>query len=134
MTEAEERICRFYDNMESLGLTFSEAYDLHQIAMTLHRWAEAVRNGEIQRDDETGKPYREYGNYIEANDPRRRHYVPDREKGALKRLAALFSGRSGLWFYHQSDPRGCALYVGKIDDLGGLPVDQAYYRGVAVCY
>ena len=71
---------------------------------------------------------------VRQNDPRRRHYVPDRERGALKRLAALMKGRSGLWFYHQGDPRGCALYVGKVADLGGLPVDQAYNRGVAVCY
>jgi len=135
-TTKRERIARFYGRMSTLGFTFSEADNLRRIEMTLHRWAEAECNGDIQRDGEAGdgKPYREYGNYVAANDPRRRHYVPDRERGALKRLAALMKGRSGLWYYHQGDPRGCALYVGKGADRGALPVDQAYNRGVAVCF
>ena len=102
-----ERIARFYNRLSDLGFTFSEADYLRRIQMTLHRWAEAECNGEIQRDgdDCAGRPFREYGNYVAANDPRRRHYVPDRERGALKRLAALMKGRSGLWFYHQGDPQ-----------------------------
>lgn len=107
--------------------------------MTLHRWAEEECNGTIQRDETTGKPFREYGNYIQANDPRRIHYVADRERGALKRLKAIVDARNKrrtngtLLPYHQGDPRGCALYLVRSTDIpNGSTIDQYYTRGVAV--
>jgi len=49
-----------------------------------------------------------------------KYAVPDREKGALKRVQA-----TGLHFYHQTDPRGAALYVSN------QPLnDQNYTSGV----
>ena len=54
-------------------------------------------------------------------------YVPDREKGALARVEALCK-RLDLHYYHQTDPRGCALYVSNEP----LP-DNAYSNGIACC-
>lgn len=52
--------------------------------------------------------------------------IPDRERGALKRVAALCS-EYGLSYYHQTDPRGCALYI------SAEPItDCDYTNGVAV--
>ena len=51
--------------------------------------------------------------------------TPDREAGALRRVAAACKAL-GLSWYHQTDPRGCALYV------DGKPLThQNYPHGVA---
>ncbi len=56
----------------------------------------------------------------------RRYAIADRERGALKRVGAICA-RLGASFYHQTDPRGCALYV-SAEPLS----DQNYSsRGVA---
>lgn len=115
------------------GVSVSEADAnvLRRIEMTLHRWAELeCGNGDdykswcVSRDEQTGKPFMEYhfhdGRYA-------RYSTSDREAGALKRLGKLCT-RLGLHFYHQTDPRGCALYVSN-EPL----TDQDYNRGVAVC-
>ena len=95
----------------------SEARTLRRAAMTLHRWHElecGTDAGHIERDGDNGdgRPYfvpcgRWYGGrYIE---PKRRP-IPDRERGALARIAAKCA-EMGLQYYIQGDPRGCALYV-----------------------
>lgn len=36
--------------------------------------------------------------------------------------------------YIQGDPRGCALYILRADDIGpGESIDSVYTRGIAVC-
>lgn len=82
------------------------AYTLRRAEMVLHRWAEEECNGTIQRegDQGDGKPFRNYG--IGS----RSHQIPDREAGALRRVAKVCKD-AGLHYYHQTDPRGCALYV-----------------------
>lgn len=87
---------------------------LRRAEMTLHRWAELEcgdGHAYIERDEKTGKPriYRE-GRYLSPNDPRQWSAIPDREAGALRRVEAVCKA-AGLYYYHQTDPRGCALYV-----------------------
>jgi hypothetical protein len=123
---------------------------MRRIEMTLSRWGEAMCNGEIQRDEKTGKPFR--GRYA----------IADREAGALKRLEKIVSARNArhpeslVHAYHQTDPRGCTLYVVRVSDLpdtndddmrrhsGDWPLKseatrlqwalECYYtRGLAVC-
>jgi hypothetical protein len=56
------------------------------------------------------------------------------ESAALRNIRALFSGKSTLAFYHQGDPRGCALYVLRPNDVpAGESADSYYSRGIAVC-
>jgi hypothetical protein len=99
-----------------IDLDFNTANSLRRISLTLHRWAEQeCGNGNdfiswaIERDEAMGKPYRcvypSTGNV-------RRYPIADREKGALTRLTKL-SQQHGFYFYHQTDPRGCSLYVSK---------------------
>lgn len=64
----------------------------------------------------------------------RRYKVADREKGALKRLSKLMESHLDFVTYHQSDPRGCALYIVRKSDLNGSDVRFNYTRGIAVCY
>ena len=43
-------------------------------------------------------------------------------KGALRRVKA-----TGLYFYHQTDPRGAALYVANV------PLNNQNYSSIGVC-
>jgi hypothetical protein len=117
--------------LEALGFTFEEARQLRRIEMTLRRWREAECNGDIQRDETTGKPYRQYGN---GSGPFQTCSVADRERGALKRLAKIMTSHPDFIAYHQGDPRGCALYIlAKKDVRRGEDVSAVYNRGLAVC-
>jgi hypothetical protein len=123
------------DRLARLGISFDDAWALRRIAMTLHRWHElecGTDNGAIQRDETTGKPYWYYGCAAETG---RRYPTPDREAGALKRLAVIM-GRykdKGLTAYVQGDPRGASLYILKPGDVPeGKDADAYYSNGVAV--
>ena len=66
-------------------------------------------------------------------DTRRLSRTADREKGALTRVQTI-AGKYGLGFYHQGDPRGCAVYLLRPGDVPEGKDPSAYYsRGVGVC-
>ena len=135
-------------------LEFDDVNTLRRAQIALHRWAELecgdsndycsrvlVRGYRLARDmqkplsdknpnfahDETGKapPYME----IHAHDKLQPTYtrIPDREAGALRRVRHICAYYK-LGFYHQTDPRGCALYISN-EPLS----DSNYTRGVACC-
>lgn len=110
-------------------LSVTDAETLRRAELTLHRWAEGECGDGyscISRDETTGKPYREVSGMSGKN---RMIPIPDRETGALKRVADVCA-RYGLAFYHQTDPRGCALYVAKAD--AGMTDSNYSSVGVAV--
>lgn len=112
------------------GFNLDDATALRRISMTLHRWSEHECNGAIQRDGERGDglPY-----WYNLNSGRRICRAPDRERGALKRLAAIMARYPNLQSYVQGDPRGCALYILRPGDVPeGKDADAYYSRGVAV--
>ena len=114
-----------------ISLAFDDANSLRRAELTLQRWGEQecgdsndYNSWSIERDETTGKPYRcVYPHKGEM----RRYLVPDREAGALKRVAEICK-RNNLHFFHQTDPRGCALYVSN-EPL----TDSAYTNGVSCC-
>ena len=107
--------------------TYEDAKTLRRAAIAIHTWSEHECNGLIQRDEKTGKPfyYRE-SRYVSANDPRCFSPAPDREAGAIKRIAEVCK-RLGLHYYIQGDPRGGTLYV----DNKPIP-DNNYNRAVFI--
>lgn len=114
-----------------ISLGFDEANTLRRAQMTLQRWAEGecgTGNDHcswvIERDEQTNIPYMVAYPY---NSKPRKHRIADREAGALRRVKTICQAH-GLHFYHQTDPRGCALYVSNEP----LP-DHNYTRGVACC-
>lgn len=132
-TTKTQRAIAFFRSMERLGIDYSTAQRLRRIEMTLHRWHEAECNGDIQRDEATGKAYRHYGRGTSG--PFLTVAAPDKETAALKRLAAIMAELPELWSYVQGDPRGCALYVGRKSELReGEPLGSVYHRGTAVCF
>lgn len=116
-----------YIQLDRLGINEDDATALIRASMALHRWAERECNGEIQRDEETGKPY-----VHSTYDGRRLYATEDREKGALTRAEKIAS-KYGLKAYHQTDPRGCALYLLRAGDIpAGADADCYYNRGIPV--
>lgn len=123
-----------YALMQTLGargisLSFDEVNTLRRAQITLHRWAEQecgdgddYKSWAIERDETTGKPYM----CVYPHDGKMRRYrIPDREAGALRRVRHICAYHK-LDFFHQTDPRGCALYVAA-EPL----TDSNYNRGVA---
>ncbi len=115
---------------ERLQIGTQDANMLRRAQLTLHRWAELecgdgndYASWAIERDEETGRPYM---CHYPHTGKMTRHRVADREAGALKRIKAVCE-RNGLHYYHQTDPRGCQLYVAR-EPL----TDQNYTRGVAM--
>jgi len=142
----QARTVRFHEAMARMGFTYAEAETLRLAEKTLHRWAERECNGEIEREEKTGKVYA-----FSNSSGKRYEFGPrprDLETGALKRIAATVEARNLrelgpatkadkpelLLAYHQTDPRGCALYLVKKSDIPeGADIGSYYTRGFAVC-
>ena len=140
-TTAKERY-EVLSRLEKAGISYEHANALRRISMTLSRWGELEcgdgnEHGSwaIERDESTEVPYMVHHRYMhgQGKDTVHRTRIADREKGALKRLQAIMSKYPDLLAYHQTDPRGCAVYVLRKDDvLVGSSIDSVYNRGVAV--
>jgi hypothetical protein len=128
------------DDLVNVGISYDDAVSLRRISMTLHRWFElecgdgnnfaswsivrGKKTGKLFEYDDDGKPYIE--RHIHTADKPTYSLIADRETGAKKRLKRIMAGYPALTAYIQSDPRGCALYIGE--NL----TDSDYSRGVAV--
>ena len=132
---------RLSNELARHGLSETEISQLLRAERTLQRWAEREcgdgSNWAIERDETAdgsdGKPFLVYHADRDYSKPAVRYPIADREAGALRRVAKI-CGRHGLDFYHQTDPRGCALYVLRPGDVpAGQCVTGCYTRGVAVC-
>lgn len=95
-------------SLNDFGMTDGEYHALRLDAMRLHRWAEAECNGDIQRDETTGKCFRHYGH--NGPGPFFTVKTADRETPARKRIEALCK-RYNLALEMQGDPRGAAVKV-----------------------
>lgn len=132
----------------AMGIETSDAWQLRRVAMTLHRWHESECGDSSEyasycivrgyRDspvsfvyDDTREPYMETHVHSMAKPIYRR--IPDRERGAQKRLAAIMARYPSLLAYVQTDPRGASLYVLRRDMVpDGAAIDSCYSRGIAV--
>lgn len=132
-----------FARLQGLGFTYEEAAQLRRIEMTLQRWGEREcgdgSDWAIERDEATGKPFNTYHGQT-FGDRVKRYPIADREAGALRRLAAIVKARNDrmisddcIVFYHQTDPRGCALYLVKSKDLEGNEiVNEANRQGCKI--
>jgi len=141
-TTKRQRTALFFEMMGRVGFTTEETETLLKAERALQRWAELEcgtcddrRTVSVERDEITGKPFRRVqfhsyaGKWVDRREPCR-----DMEAAALRRVAAIAAAHPGLSFYHQGDPRGCALYVLRPGDVPSGEDANAYYsRGVAVC-
>lgn len=131
--------------LQAAGFSYEDASALRRISMTLHRWHElecgadssCIVRGAWNRETATfdyngsGAPHFEF-----AGGSGRARYLKtqDRERGALKRLAAIMARYPGFESYVQDDPRGAALYILRPGDIPkGATLDSCYNRGIVVC-
>ena len=136
-----QRAARFVEMMGTLGFTAGETCALLKAERTLHRWAEMeCGTGDdrvsisVERDEQTGKPFRRVQYMAGGKWQDRKSPCRDMEGAALRRIGGIFGGKPGLSFYHQGDPRGCALYVIRPNDVpAGGDVNAYYSRGIPVC-
>ena len=158
MTKQEAARLTHQENvLMALGFTQDEANALRRISNTLQRWHELeCGTGDwqvsrsVERDnDGEGKPflrvqYPSANGYVDRKTP-----IADRERGALKRLAAIIGQRNGrpgikdgrlnaspageVSAFIQTDPRGAALYIIRPGDVpAGADVSACYSRGICV--
>lgn len=132
-TTKNDYVLRDKLNQAGINLPIEAVNTLRRAELTLQRWGELECGSSndygtsfcISRDEETGKPFMEVhpstGNSY-------RYKVADREAGALKRIAKVCA-QYGLNYFHQSDPRGCALYI-STQELNGSNYSSF---GVACC-
>lgn len=139
-TKRQRQAC-FFDMMARVGFSTDETRTLLKAEGALQRWAESecgtgteTHTVSIERDETTGKPFRRVqfrraGQWVENRYP-----VRDMEAAALRRVATIAEAHPGMSFYHQGDPRGCALYLIRPGDVpAGESADAYYSRGIALC-
>lgn len=133
MTKREkQRIFELQSKLAELGFDYHETEALRRISMTLSRWAEHECNGDIETDDD-GKAYR-----VNQGGPWNgwkvtRYRVPNREAGAKRRLAKILANHPDFTYYHQTDPRGVALYlVNKAQSLYSLQTIDSNYGIIGI--
>ena len=152
------------DALRAAGINYEDACALRRISMTLQRWHELecgdgndygswvivrgaffndTARGRIFVYNDDAKPFLEHHHYQHGAGKDTVSYtkLADRERGALKRLAAIMARYPGFASYVQTDPRGCALYILPPDRLPsdwdinltrGDWLSANYPRGMAV--
>lgn len=109
---------------------------LCSIQKRLHQWAEQECNGAIQweEDPETGEevPRRYYLDGRYNSYTVKGSIVPNKGAKLIKEATRLAAECGGL-IYHQTDPRGCALYFYRLEDLRNYPIDESYSTVALAC-
>lgn len=141
MTKREkQRIFELQSRLCDLGFSYEETETLRRISRTLHRWAERECNGEVEVDD-SGKAWSVSQGYAPSWKVSR-YPVPNREAGAIRRLNKIMADHPGWTYYHQTDPRGAALYLVNLDgEIGDMPIWEylqtrsldSVYSQVGIC-
>ena len=112
---------RFNHAINRYGISQQDYKALALEEHRLQRWAEEECNGTIQRDEETGKPFRHWPDWPSMSPVP----TPDREAGCIRRCEEI-AARYGLKFFHQLDPRGCQVHIYRESDLKGSEIGQVY--------
>jgi hypothetical protein len=130
-----ERRLSMFTSLQRLGISRDDAEELRRISMQLHRWYERECNGEVERDEATGKTYAVYGGNHYAGTCSQRYRTADKERGAEKRLAAIMSWYPDRGAYLQTDPRGASLYIYRhvdLDSRGGRDKIDSCYASIGI--
>lgn len=98
-----------------LGVTRYQWFELRKLCRQLHKLDEMACNGDIQCDDRTNQWYRFHSD--KYGTPTIQGNVLRVQPIDLVRHADLIASKHGLRAYHQSDPRGCSLYLYSPADL-----------------
>ena len=123
-TETKDTIIQHRAHLRGITLTPDQARTLRLAELTLRSWAGRERgdgNGNVIERDETGIPC--HVHYSASGSTRVR--IADRETAAWKRVCQVVK-EIGIHAYHQTDPRGCALYISP------EPMTQTNYSSIGI--
>jgi hypothetical protein len=127
------------ERLAKLGIASAMAERLLKAERALQRWAELEcgdsnewASWHVERDEKTGKPYRVTIPH-RGTTKDRRYPIRDMERAALRWVREI-AEPLGLVWYHQTDPRGCSLYVGRPEMLSGPNISTCYTDLVPVCF
>lgn len=134
------RLIHLSSALASLGFNSEEIDTLLSIERGLSRWHElecGTGNDRVsisvERDETTGKPFKRVQFQSRSGWVDRKTPCRDMEKANLARLARVMDGKT-VRAYVQGDPRGCALYILRPQDIPeGADVNAYYSRGIPVC-
>ena len=134
------RLIHLSNTLASLGFTSDEIDTLLAVERGLSRWHElecGTGNDRVsvsvERDENTGKPFKRVQFQSRSGWVDRKTPCRDMEKANLARLARVMQGKAVRSFV-QGDPRGCALYILRPQDIPeGKDICAYYSRGIAVC-
>lgn len=132
-----ENMTNLLNRMREAGFSYGELKQLLRIERTLQRWGELecgdsndFQSWAIERDEQTGKPFMCF--YPHEGKSYRRP-IPDRETEALKRLMWIMSDHPDFVAYHQTDCRGCQVYIVRKSDIpADAKLENCYNIGIAV--
>jgi len=130
--QERERIVNLHRRLSEAGFMYDQIEAMRKASKALSRWCERECNGEIERDEESGKPFAVFNGFNSKTIYRRP--VRDLELASRKRLFEIVSESVPGWgWYYQTDPRGCAVYLYRFDDLGDKDISSVYSSiGIAV--
>ena len=116
--------------LQALGIDYYDARALRRISRILRRWYElecGTAWGHIVRNENTGKPMFYNARARQTNNVPEGTIIPDRERGALKRLGNIMVKYPDLKPYVQTDPRGASLYILRPNDVPEGKDASTYY-------
>lgn len=126
MTTKAQRAAEVIQNLARYGITATDAQKLRILANAMHRWDEK-QCGDV---DGTCIEYDDDGTCWETWEtrvgPRGRRKTVDQSAAHQRRLKRIMARYPELAAYEQTDPRGCALYIYRKDQLQGRDVYASY--------
>lgn len=135
MSEAKREVLRLANltqTLIALGFSGEDVAALRRASNGLQKWFERECNGDVERDEATGKTFAVIGRNTYRGTIRRSP-TRDLESGHRRRIAAIMAAHPTLRVYIQSDPRGASLYILRPGDVPAGEDDGAWYsRGICV--
>lgn len=124
---------RIMQTLNRLGFSIEESLELFKVERTLHRWHERECNGEINRDETTGKVYGIFECHRRGL-TRTRLPIRDLKTAAVRKLSGIMASKPSLLSYVQPDPRGAALYICEKERMPNFKysIESYYSCGLAV--
>lgn len=126
------RTLRLAQSLAHLHFPPTDIEKLLRIEKKLRRWHELQCGAEAGHVEEVGGEGS--GKWEFVNQHGHRSPIRDAGKQAGKALDAFKASHPDLFFYVQTDPRGCALYVLNVRQMHpSEDLHAVYDRGVAIC-
>ena len=136
--ETEQWLRRFSSAAGKFGIRREDYQALCLAEHQMQRWYERECNGEIERDEPTDRwPLGRPSRWVETDRERWcAGYVRDTEAALMRNVRSLLAPYRPVILHHwQTDPRGCALYIYRSEDVPPpMLISESYSTHAHACY